>query len=249
VRSLTSWVAGGGDAARAPAAPSYDLAGAPKPEPSLAWRPLTDDARRLGALVPSPVGALLAAADGLGRVLVVDGASMVVLRMWKARAARRGAASRAAPAPATKSMPGRPCAACAASAPPLPSSVPLARDPRPTSSQPGPHSPPQGYRDAQCGWALPPEGHPWAHHGALLVLYAPRRDLIEAWAPRSGARVASARAGGPCQLLPVAPPCGGWKNDLMRRWLARGAPSTLVLRLGGRDRGGVWDVLDMAARP
>ncbi|KAI8465884.1 MAG: Rab3 GTPase-activating protein regulatory subunit N-terminus-domain-containing protein [Monoraphidium minutum] len=188
VRSLTSWVAGApSDGARPPAVPSYDLAGAPKLEASLPWRPLIDDARRLGPLAPAPAGGLFAAADGLGRVLLVDGASMAVLRMWK------------------------------------------------------------GYRDAQCGWALPPAGHPWAAHGLLLVLYAPRRQLIEVWTPRAGARVAAARADAPCRLLPAGAPCGGWRNELMARWLrARGAPSTLVLRLGGRERGGVWDVLDLA---
>ncbi|KIY95679.1 hypothetical protein MNEG_12282 [Monoraphidium neglectum] len=189
VRSLTSWVAGSPrDAQRAAAVPTYDLQGAPKPEASLPWRPLHDDPRKLGPLVPAPAGALLAAADNLGRVLLVNGANMAVLRMWK------------------------------------------------------------GYRDAQCGWALPPDGHPWAHHGLLLVLHAPRRDLIEVWAPRSGARVAAARAEGACRLLPVAAPCGGWRNELAGRWAARGAPSTVVLRLAGRRRGRMWDVLDLAWR-
>lgn len=84
VRSLTSWVAGpASESRRGAAVPTYDLAGAPKLEASLPWRQLQDDARRLGALAPAPAGALLAAADNLGRVLLVDGATMVVLRMWK----------------------------------------------------------------------------------------------------------------------------------------------------------------------
>lgn len=84
VRSLTTWVAGSyGDAQRAAAVPSYDLQHAPKPEASLPWRTLRDDSRRLGPLCPSPVGGLLAAADALGRVLLVNGANMTVLRMWK----------------------------------------------------------------------------------------------------------------------------------------------------------------------
>jgi hypothetical protein len=128
--------------------------------------------------------------------------------------------------------------------PALPASPPLLSDRALTP--PIPRA--QGYRDAQCGWALPPDGHPWAHHGLLLVLHAPRRDLIEVWAPRSGARVAAARAEGACRLLPVAAPCGGWRNELAGRWAARGAPSTVVLRLAGRRRGRMWDVLDLAWR-
>ena len=212
VRSLAGWVAaaplglGGSSSSSAAAAgggagaaaPSYaDLQGAPKPEPSLAWRPLRDDARALGALVPAPAGALLAAPDALGRVLLVDGARMAALRMWK------------------------------------------------------------GYRGAQCGWALPPPGHAWARHGLLLAIYAPRRELVEVWAPRAGVRVAARRldgggggsgSGGAVRLLPVARPCGGYGNELAARWAAASPASTLVLRLGGagRERGAMWDVLDLA---
>jgi len=107
----------------------------------------------------------------------------------------------------------------------------------------------KGYRDAQCGWTLPPEGHPWARHGLLLVLYAPRRELLEVWAPRAGLRVAAVRLEGPCRLLGVDAPCGGWRNDLLARWVARSGPSTVVLRLGGgKERGALWDVLDVAWR-
>ncbi|GBF88261.1 rab3 GTPase-activating non-catalytic subunit [Raphidocelis subcapitata] len=186
VRSLANWVAGPSlDAMRGAAVPAYDLTSAPKPEAALPWRALRDDARSLAPLAPAPAGALLAAADNLGRVLLVDGASMVVLRMWK------------------------------------------------------------GYRDAQCGWALPRAPHPWARHGLLLAIYAPRRQLLELWAPRQGVRVAAARLEGACHLLRVGPPCGGWQNELGERWRERGGPGTLVLRLGGgRERGAVVDVIE-----
>lgn len=106
----------------------------------------------------------------------------------------------------------------------------------------------QGYRDAQCGWSLPPDGHPWARHGLLLVLYAPRRELLEVWTPRSGVRVSAARVEAFCRLLPVAAPCGGWGNELMGRWQAHSVPSTVVLRLGGKEKGALWDVLELGLR-
>jgi hypothetical protein len=257
VRSLTNWVAGPAvDPAGRSSVPAYDLASAPKPEPSLPWRALRDDARTLGPLVPAPLGALLATADNLGRVLLVSGADMTVLRMWKVRACSlsRGAGPswppRAAACPLgvrglpTLGFKARPPAGLAWASPPRGPAHP----PSPTpSTQPHPTPPPKGYRDAQCGWAVASEPHPWARHGLLLVLYAPRRELLEVWCPRSGARVAARRVEGAARLLPVPTPCGGWQNELLPRWQAASAPSTVVLRLGpGRERGALWDVLDLA---
>lgn len=94
MRSLANWVAGPAlDATYSAAVPAYDLTNAPKPEAALPWRALRDDARALGRLAPAPAGALVAAADNLGRVLLVDGATMVVLRMWKVRRAAPARAS------------------------------------------------------------------------------------------------------------------------------------------------------------
>ncbi len=63
----------------------WHVAGAPKAEGAATWRSLRDDARVVIALAPAPRGALLAAADSLGRVMLVDAANMRLVRMWKVR--------------------------------------------------------------------------------------------------------------------------------------------------------------------
>lgn len=60
-----------------------DLQQLPKPEPLTLTKQLRDDERVLEALVPAPVGSLLVAPDSLGRVLLLDGADMVAVRIWK----------------------------------------------------------------------------------------------------------------------------------------------------------------------
>jgi hypothetical protein len=55
----------------------------PKPEPLTLTKQLRDDERVLEALVPAPLGPLLVAPDNLGRVLLVNGADMVAVRIWK----------------------------------------------------------------------------------------------------------------------------------------------------------------------
>ena len=44
---------------------------------------LRDEGRAVSTLCPSPRGALVAAVDGLGRVLLVDGANVTIIRIWK----------------------------------------------------------------------------------------------------------------------------------------------------------------------
>ena len=46
---------------------------------------LRDEGRAVSRLCPSPWGTLVAAVDGLGRVLLVDGANVTLIRMWKVR--------------------------------------------------------------------------------------------------------------------------------------------------------------------
>ena len=44
---------------------------------------LRDDGRAVERLFPAPRGALMAAVDGLGRVLLLEGSNLGLLRMWK----------------------------------------------------------------------------------------------------------------------------------------------------------------------
>lgn len=82
--------------ARRPAVPLALHAG---PPPNGSSRPdvaglegvLRDEPRAVTALAPAPRGCLLAATDTLGRVLLVDGAALGVLRMWKVRVLRGAA--------------------------------------------------------------------------------------------------------------------------------------------------------------
>ena len=48
--------------------------------PGLALR---DEGWSVMRLAPAPRGALVAAVDGLGRVLLLEGAHMALVRMWK----------------------------------------------------------------------------------------------------------------------------------------------------------------------
>lgn len=61
----------------------------------------------------------------------------------------------------------------------------------------------KGYRDAQCGWIVPAgtESHACSH----LVLYAPRRGLLEVWQAPCGGRVFACNVGHGCVLLSPPP--------------------------------------------
>jgi hypothetical protein len=86
VRPLSSWYSGSSKGAGSSAQPVVafdDLQQLPKPEPLTLTKQLRDDERMLEALVPAPVGTLLVSPDNLGRVLLLDGADMVAVRIWK----------------------------------------------------------------------------------------------------------------------------------------------------------------------
>lgn len=86
VKPLSSWYSGSASSHASTAQPVVsfdDLQQLPKPEPLTLTKQLRDDERVLEALVPAPVGALLVAPDNLGRVLLMDGADMVAVRIWK----------------------------------------------------------------------------------------------------------------------------------------------------------------------
>lgn len=87
VKPLSSWYIGSSKSSSAsstqPVVAFDDLQQLPKPEPLTLTKQLRDDERVLDALVPAPVGTLLVAPDNLGRVLLLDGADMVAVRIWK----------------------------------------------------------------------------------------------------------------------------------------------------------------------
>jgi hypothetical protein len=88
VRPLSSWYSGTNSSSSSSSQPVVafdDLAQLPKPEPLTLTKQLRDDERVLESLVPAPVGSLLVAPDNLGRVLLLDGADMVAVRIWKVR--------------------------------------------------------------------------------------------------------------------------------------------------------------------
>lgn len=64
--------------------PPEDTSGdVPVGETCRVWRTLTDPARAVSAILPSPSGGLLVAMDQLGRILMLDSPSFLVLRVWK----------------------------------------------------------------------------------------------------------------------------------------------------------------------
>ena len=61
----------------------------------------------------------------------------------------------------------------------------------------------KGYRNAQCGWVevkrdLEEKGSP---HASFLVIYAPKRGLLEVWSAQRGPRAAAFNVGKHCKLL------------------------------------------------
>ncbi len=71
----------------------------------------------------------------------------------------------------------------------------------------------KGYRDAQCGWTDAAAANCVCEAGgcttaSLLVIYAPRRGLIEVWRAPSGGRVYACNVGADCVLAAPQPPPG-----------------------------------------
>eukprot|EP00891_Asterochloris_glomerata_P000897 jgi/Astpho2/897/fgenesh1_pg.00016_%23_99_t len=91
-RWLTSKVAGSGEAGGSSSPPGSPAAATtpqkeedlPRGEPVPLFRSLQDPPRRVHHLLVAPRGCLAAASDALGRVLLVDVASLTVIRVWKA---------------------------------------------------------------------------------------------------------------------------------------------------------------------
>jgi hypothetical protein len=93
VRPLSSWYTGSSNSSSSSTQPVVafdDLGQLPKPEPLTLTKQLRDDERVLESVVPAPVGSLLVAPDNLGRVLLLDGADMVAVRIWKVGVAGNG---------------------------------------------------------------------------------------------------------------------------------------------------------------
>lgn len=52
----------------------------------------------------------------------------------------------------------------------------------------------KGYRDAQCGWLTAEEQQETKSHkrsALFLVIYAPKKGIVEVWAMQQGPRVAT----------------------------------------------------------
>ncbi|KAL1520374.1 hypothetical protein AB1Y20_021961 [Prymnesium parvum] len=72
----------------------------------------------------------------------------------------------------------------------------------------------KGYRDAQCAWSCESKVKPWADSVStgeescrlFLVIYAPRRGLLEVWHAPLGGRVHAFSVGAGCLLLSPPPP-------------------------------------------
>jgi hypothetical protein len=101
VKPLSSWYNGSSKSSSGSSAQPVvtfdDLQQLPKPEPLTLAKQLRDDERVLDALVPAPVGTLLVAPDNLGRVLLLDGADMVAVRIWKVSLTAEGLPASAQP--------------------------------------------------------------------------------------------------------------------------------------------------------
>jgi len=61
----------------------------------------------------------------------------------------------------------------------------------------------KGYRSAQCGWieAKKDPARLGSPHASFLIIYAPRRGLLEVWSTQRGPRVAAFNVGKNCRLL------------------------------------------------
>ncbi|XP_023389921.1 rab3 GTPase-activating protein non-catalytic subunit, partial [Pteropus vampyrus] len=150
----------------------------PKLEPAtpLAVRFGLPDSRRHGeSICLSPCNTLAAVTDDFGRVILLDVARGIAIRMWK------------------------------------------------------------GYRDAQTGWTqvvedlherVPERGDPSRFGGAqgpgrvaqFLVIYAPRRGILEVWGAQQGPRVAAFNVGKHCRLLYPGYKIMGLNNVTSQSW-------------------------------
>jgi hypothetical protein len=101
---------------------------------------MVDPPRQFISVFAEPCRRWVAASDSLGRVLLLEARTLVVLRIWK------------------------------------------------------------GYRDAQCGWVVDQDG------SAHMVIYAPRRGLLELWEAPAGPRSLATVVGQGCQLISTQPP-------------------------------------------
>lgn len=132
----------------------------------------------------SPCSSLAAVTDDFGRVTLLHLSRGVCLRMWKGEA--------------------RPTSFILLTDHPLNWSTPPATPPFCFPPLPG-------YRDAQLGWLQVPEerGHihntspshspPPRRHALFLVIYAPRRGILEVWAMQQGPRVGAFTVGKHCR--------------------------------------------------
>jgi hypothetical protein len=215
-----------------------DLDNAPRPEQAQLYRSLKDASRVATSMAVAPHGPLLAVADNLGRVLLVDAASMEVVRMWKGyrethcgwlempAAAARQLLQQHAAAAARCSTAGVATPSSAVASTPGSRATPAARgqDDAMGSSQESPEQAAAGtsaQQQRQQGTATGSPRTPEAGIGPssnagssrqelcnALVLYAPKREVVEVWLPGSDTRLAALPVPGTCRLLPCQPAFG-----------------------------------------
>ena len=212
---IKSWVVGrvvGGDtspARPASAASSASAATSPSPGPSppgpekleppppgetaSLWRSLADGPRRAAVLLPAPAGALAVLGDCLGRFLLVDASSGLAVRIWKGyRGAQFGwLALHGGSGGGGDGGSAAAAGLAAATSPPTRGKKRKSPDRTPT---------------AAAGWD--PWVGPGGSDGLLLLVYAPRRAVVEAWDAAAGVRVASLRAPARGRLLCPDPVLG-----------------------------------------
>ncbi|CAH1792515.1 unnamed protein product [Owenia fusiformis] len=143
--AASGWLGFGGSAKKA--AEQKDKKPKIEPATALGIRFGIPDRRRIGeSIVLSPTNTLAATTDSFGRVLLIDVAKGITVRMWK------------------------------------------------------------GYRDAQLGFVDVKEDGRGSKQSAdraalFLIIYAPRRGILEVWATQQGARVAAFNVHKGCQLV------------------------------------------------
>lgn len=199
---------------------------------------LPDSSKRFRCVVPAPHGHLLLAADAGGRVLLLDGADLTVLRLWKGyRDAQVAWVLVRPPAPQTGAAAAPPGSAeSAASEAPLGCAGAAAAAARePCDAEPAAAAP--GINNHRCSVsASSAEGR----LTQLVVIFAPRRACIEIWWPhgelvarvRVPPRIASLHG---VRLLPVMQEgsinaCGRSASDavaplLPGNWVALALPA------------------------
>eukprot|EP00884_Botryococcus_braunii_P013049 jgi/Botrbrau1/21745/Bobra.43_1s0139.1 len=175
-------------------------------EPVLTWRSFDDEPRNVTSLVMAPRGSLAVAADDLGRVLLFDIASIQVLRLWKAyRGAQTSWLVQSGGLSPANVMSGM-LSTLSEEGIILDKGVPPSTEPS---------SPEASRRGRKRKSPVPgdPPGSPKVAGAPgtarlLLLLYAPRRGVLEAWQVRNGGRVASLKVSKSCCLLTISPILG-----------------------------------------